>query len=367
MEGLDEDAMTRPAVYIEGAALEISFADGRRNLQELIFDTVRAAVDDSGQPMHEIDSVVLAAHDLVDGRSLSSMVTSPAAGAYLRDEIRYGDDGAGALAAAVTRLEAGHARRSIVAAWGRSSEHSPDQFSRSLFEPFRSRPLGLDEFVLSAMRAQLCLSAGDGAGPARERASLRRIDSARANPRALHDGGFRSAPHFPLDGADLPLWADVTAAVVLSTEPGPIRLAGVGQSSEPYNFGDRDLRTITSLKTAAERAAADAGFGAGTADVAEVDGLTLIDEALGLEAIGFAAPGEGLRTLADDGRANPSGGGASGYSPPSMGLARIVESVLQLRGTAGSVQQRSVRRAVATGGSVVAGQTQTVVLLEAAS
>ena len=102
-------------------------------------------------------------------------------------------------------------------------------------------------------------------------------------------------------------------------------------------------------------------------DVAEVDGLTLIDEALGLEAIGFAAPGEGLRTLADDGRANPSGGGASGYSPPSMGLVRIVESVLQLRGTAGSVQQRSVRRAVATGGSVVAGQTQTVVLLEAAS
>jgi hypothetical protein len=98
--------MTRPACYIEGAALEISFADGRRNLQELIFDTVRAAGDDSGQPMHEIDSVVLAAHDLADGRSLSSMVTSPAAGACLRDEIRYGDDGAGALAAAVTRLEA---------------------------------------------------------------------------------------------------------------------------------------------------------------------------------------------------------------------------------------------------------------------
>jgi hypothetical protein len=356
--------MTRPAVYIEGAALEISFADGRRNLQELIFDTVRAAVDDSGQPMHEIDSVVLAAHDLVDGRSLSSMVTSPAAGAYLRDEIRYGDDGAGALAAAVARLEAGHARRSIVAGWGRSSEHRPDQFSRSLFEPFRSRPLGLDEFVLSAMRAQLCLTAGE-AEAARERASLRRNECARANPRALARGGFRSAPPFPLDDADLPLWADVTAAVVLSTEPGPIRVAGVGQSSEAYNFGDRDLRTITSLKTAAERAAADAGFGADTADVAEVDGLTLIDEALGLEAIGFTAPGDGLRTLAEDRRANPSGGGASGYSPPSMGLVRVVETVLQLRGTAGPLQQRPVRRTVATGGSVVAGQTQTVVLLEA--
>lgn len=355
--------MTRPAVYVEGAALEISFADGRRNLQELIFDTVRAAVDDAGQPMRLIDSVVLAAHDLVDGRSLSSMVTSPAAGAYLRDEIRYGDDGAGALAAAVARLKAGHARRSIVAAWGRSSEHDPDQFSRSLFEPFRSRPLGLDEFVLSAMRAQLCLAAGE-AKAARARASLRRNECARANPRALTDGGFRSAPHFPLEDADLPLWADVTAAVVLSAEPAAIRVAGVGQSSEAYNFGDRDLRTITSLKAAAERAATDAGFGAEAADVAEVDGVTLIDEALGLEAIGFAAPGAGLQTLADDDRCNPSGGGASGYSPPSMGLVRVVESVLQLRGTAGAVQQRQPRRAVATGGSVVAGQTQTVVLLE---
>lgn len=357
--------MTRPATYVEGAALEISFADGRRNLQELIFNTVRAAVDDAGQPMHAIDSVVLAAHDLVDGRSLSSMVTSPAAGAYLRDEIRYGDDGAGALAAAVARLEAGHARRSIVAAWGRSSEHSPDQFSRSLFDPFRSRPLGLDEFVLSAMRAQLRLTSDD-AESVRRRASLRREECARANPRALSDGGFHSAPHFPLEEADLPLWADVTAAVVLSTEPSPIRVAGVGQSSEAYALGDRDLRTITSLRGAAERATADAGFGPAETDVAEVDGLTLLDEALALEAIGFAASGAGLVALAGDGRCNPSGGGAAGYSPPSMGLVRVVESVLQLRGTAGPVQQRPVRRAAATGGSVVAGQTQTVVLLEAA-
>lgn len=358
--------LTRPQVYLEGAALEISFADGGRNLQELIFDTVRAAVDDAAQPMRLIDSVVLAAHDLVDGRSLSSMVTSPAAGAYLRDEIRYGDDGAGALAAAVARLEAGHARRSIVAAWGRSSEHNPDQFSRSLFEPFRSRPLGLDEFVLSALRAQLVLAAGNGVAAARDQASVRRHECAAANPRALASGGFRSAAHYPLRDADLPVWADVTAAVVLSTEPSPIRVAGVGQSSEAYSFGDRDLRTITSLRTAAQRAAADAGFGAGEVDVAEVDGLTLIDEALGLEAIGFAAPGAGLAALAGDERCNPSGGGASGYSPPSMGLVRVVESVLQLRGRAGRVQQGAPRRAVATGGSVVAGQTQTVVLLEAA-
>lgn len=357
--------MTRPPVYVEGAALEVSFGDPTRNLSELIFDTVRRAVDDSGQPMSSIDSVVLSAHDLVDGRSLSSMVTAPAAGCYLRDEIRYGDDGAAAFAAAVVRLEAGEAQRSIVAAWGRSSEHRPDQFSRALFDPFMTRPLGLDELVLSAMRAQRCLASAD-ARAARSAASRRRAAAAEANPRALHAGGFRPSPHYPLEDLDLPLWADVVAAMVISTEPTGVRVAGIGQSSEPYFFGDRDLSTIVSLREAGSRALADAGRGVDSIDLFEVDGLTLVDEALGLEALGLVGPSEGLRRLADDPRVNASGGGAAGYCAPSMGLTRIVEAVLQLRGTAGAVQQPGVASAVATGGSTVAGQTQTAVVLEAA-
>jgi acetyl-CoA C-acetyltransferase len=352
-------------IYIEGVALEISFADARRNLSELIFDTVRASVDDSGREMGEIDSVVLAAHDLVDGRSLSSMVTAPAAGAYLRDEIRFSDDGAAAFAAAMTRLEAGDNQRSIVAAWGRSSEHDPDAFSRALFDPYMTRPLGLDEFMLSAMRAQLCLG-GDGVREAHERAVTRRDEAADRNPRALKAGGFTSAPHFPLGTGDMPLWADITVSMVLSTEPTAIRVTGMGQSSEPYLFGDRPLRTIRSLSEAADRALTEAGVPGTAVDVAEVDGLTLIDEALGLEAVGLAAAGEGMLRLADDPRANPSGGGASGYSRPTMGLLRIAEAVLQLRGQAGPVQLDGVRRALASGSSTVAGQTQTVIVLEAA-
>ena len=98
--------------------------------------------------------MVLAAQDLVDGRSLSSMVTAPAAGAYLRDEIRFGDDGAAAFAAAVTRIEAGESGRSIVAAWARASEHDVEAVSRALFDPFFAGPLGIDELDVAAMRAQ---------------------------------------------------------------------------------------------------------------------------------------------------------------------------------------------------------------------
>jgi hypothetical protein len=351
-------------VYVEGVALHIGWHDAKKDLSELIFDTVTDALGDADQSMDAVDSVVLAAHDLVDGRSLSSMVTAPAAGAYLREEIRFSDDAAGALVGAMTKLEAGRARRSVVAAWGRSSEFNYDQFSRTLFDPIYSRQLGLNEFVLSAMRAQLYL-AGD-TEKRREQASRRRDELAAANPRALRTGGYRSAAPYPLEPNDLPLWADVTVALILSVQPSPIRVIGAGQSSEPYALGDRNLRAMQGLHEAAGRALSEAGIDAAQLDVVEVDGLTLIDEAMGLEAVGIAPAGEGLRHLAQDPRCNPSGGGAAGYCPPAMGLARIVESILQLRGTAGAGQVPGAHRALATGSSTVAGQTHTAVVFEAA-
>jgi acetyl-CoA C-acetyltransferase len=358
-------AVTTPQVFVEGVSMEISFSDARRSLTDLIFDTVRGAVDDSGVPMTAIDSVVISAHDLVDGRSLTSMVTAPAAGAYLRDEVRFSDDGAVALAAAVTKLESGEGRRSIVAAWGRASEHRPLEFSRALFEPFMTRPLGLDELVFSAMRAQLYLCAASTRG-AREAASVRRAERARANPRGLRQGGFRSEPYYPLHVDDLPLWADVAVALILSTDPSSVRVAGIGQASEPYAFGDRDVRGLAGLRSATHRAAADAKLALDAMDVYEIDGLTLIDEAMGLEAVEATTPGSGLALLADDPRCNPSGGGAAGYCPPAMGLARVAEAVFQLRGTAGPHQLDTVRHALATGSSTVAGQTHTAVVLAAA-
>ncbi|MCB1475392.1 MAG: hypothetical protein H6883_14515 [Rhodobiaceae bacterium] len=356
-------ALENVSVYVEGVALEMSWADPRRNLSEFIFDTVRNALDDAGGSLDGITSVVLAAHDLVDGRSLSSMVTAPAAGAYLRDEIRYGDDGAGAFAAAVTRLEAGECERTIVAAWGRSSEHDVDAVSRTLFDPIFARPLGLEELHISGMRAQdwRRRHGGDSRVAAKQRAA-----AAARNPRALHKGGFKSAASYPLVEADLPLWGDVAAAMILTTKPTGVRLAGLGQSSEPYWIGDRTLHEATALRQAAERAMREARCKPAEIDIFEIDGLTLYDEAIGLEAIGLAKPGSGLDALAGNEKCNPSGGGAAGYCAPSMGLVRIIESVLQIQGRAGGNQIAAPRRALATGSSVVAGQTQTAVILEAA-
>lgn len=351
-------------VFVEGVAVELSWADRSRNLMELIFDTVRAAVDDAGVDMGTIDSVVLGAHDLVDGRSLSSMVTAPAAGAYMRDEVRLGDDGAAALAVGVVRLEAGHNARTIVAAWGRASEHDSTAVSRALFDPSFTRSLGLTELDVAAMRAQSWLQAHDR--DAVDAARRTRRAAAGRNPRAVRrdDGLPTDRPH-PLTADDCPVWADVTAAMVLSTEETAVRVSGIGQSSEPYWLGDRSLLAMPALADAVARAIGEAGISPADVDVVEIDGLTLFDEGIALEAAGMAAPGEGLRQLAEDPRCNPSGGSAAGYCAPGMGLVRIVESVLQLRGQAGDIQLDGARRALATGASTIAAQTQTAVVLEA--
>jgi acetyl-CoA C-acetyltransferase len=352
-------------VFIDSVSLEISWKDSRRNLSELIFDTVKRAIDESGRGDTGIDSVVLAAQDLVDGRSLSSMVTAPAAGAYLRDEIRYGDDGAGAFAAAVARVEAGESKRTIVAAWGRSSEHDVDAVSRCLFDPIFLRPFGLEELHVSGMRAQAWSNRG-GNPKDIEPARRKRTQAAARNPRALRSGGFRSTPSYPLRAEDLPLWADTVAAVIISDEPSAVRLAGLGQSSEPYWIGDRRLYQFTALEQAASRSFDEARCGVADIDIFEVDGTTIYDEAIALEAIGLAGPGQGLDVLAHDDRCNPSGGSAAGYCAPAMGLARIAEAALQLTGRAGASQAGSPRRALATGSSIIAMQTQTAVILEAA-
>lgn len=351
-------------LFIEGVSIDVTYGDKQRSLTDLIFDTVRSAVDDSHQSMSGIDSVVLASHDLVDGRSLSSMVTAPSAGAYLRDEIRFADDGAGAFAAAMTRLEAGHNQRTIVAAWGRASEHDVNAFSHGLFDPLFGRPVGLNETAVSALRAQKWLELYGQQGDARQLA-FRQSNAAR-NTRAVKAGQASESAPYPLIDADLPVWADVAVAVVMSTVPSPIRVAGMGQSSDPYHVGDRDLVRMPALETAVASALLDANTSIQDVDVFEVDALTAFDEVLAVEALGLARPGEGFEFLASHPEFNPSGGSAAGYCAPAMGMARLVETVLQLRGDAGAVQVQGPRRALATGASTIAAQLHTAIVLEAA-
>jgi hypothetical protein len=82
-----------------------------------VFATVRAALDSAGVERKDCDSVVLAADDVADGRSITTMLQATAAGAYRKDEVRVTNGALTALGLAALRVAAAAARRSIVASW----------------------------------------------------------------------------------------------------------------------------------------------------------------------------------------------------------------------------------------------------------
>jgi acetyl-CoA C-acetyltransferase len=342
--------VTRP-VYLHGAVVSTTWRDTSRSLTDLIFGCVRRTLDQADLTATDLDAVVLAAHDIVDGRGLTSMVTSPAAAAYLKDETRLGDDGALAFILGDARVRSGSVGTCLVAAWGRASEGPVDEIAHALFDPFTGRALALTEVAVSGLRAAACL----GRYPDYER--VRDAAAAWRGPRPA-DQDRTPAAAWPLRPAELPVWADVVAAAVLSSEPGPVRVTGVGMSTEPYDLGDRDLLGLPALREASTQALGAAGVSAGTVEVLELDGLTLFDEALAAEATGAATPGQGMRLLAEGGQVNLDGGYAAGYCDPAMGLVRVARAAARVRDGA--------RTALATGASVVAAQVQAAVVLERA-
>jgi acetyl-CoA acetyltransferase len=367
-----------PAIAaVEGVAVELTSADRRRALPELIFSCVSAALADAGCVLRDVDAVTIACEDLIDGRSLSSMITGPAAGAYLRDEIRLSEDGLAALSLAAAQLESGTFERVLVAAWGRPAESDPDRASAAGFDPFTTQPFGLTDLTVSALRASAYLRRyGTQAG--RDRAVRARQERADRNPRA-NRVPVRTVPApYPLRPAELRTETDAVAAVVLRRMPadeartrGLVRITGTGHGTESYHLGDRLLSGLPSARTAAEHALAQAGHDLGDVDVAEIAGRTIWDEVQLLESVGLAAPGEGFAALADDSRLNPSGGAAAGDCAPATGLVRFAEAVLQLTGRADGVQLSgrtpatgTPRVALVVSGAALAGQTHTAVVAE---
>jgi acetyl-CoA C-acetyltransferase len=333
-------------VYVRGSAVSVGWADRSRSLTDLIFDCVRAALGDADVTAADLGAVVLAAHDLVDGRGLTSMVTAQAAAAYLKDETRLAEDGATAFVLGDARVRSGSVDTCLVAGWGRASEMPVDDVSHALFEPFTTRPLAMTEIAVSGMRAALSLATYPDYDRHRAALAARRPD----RPPARTPGAA-----WPLRTEELPVWSDVVAAVVLTSTPTPVRVLGVGMSTEPFEIGDRDLLAMPALRAAGRQALATAGHAIGDVDVIELDGLTAFDEALAAEAVGAAGQGAGMALLAEADRLNPDGGGAAGYCDPAMGLVRICRARERLL--------RGGQLALATGSSVVAAQTQAAVVL----
>jgi acetyl-CoA C-acetyltransferase len=167
--------------------------------------------------------------------------------------------------------------------------------------------------------------------------------------------------------------SDGAAAVVLTADRGPVRVAGIGQGMDTLAIRHRrELTSFRATQAAAHEAYAMAGFGPERVDFAELHDAFAPFELIALEDVGLVPAGKaGPMTLdgetAMDGRLpiNPSGGlKARGHPLAATGLAQIVECVWQLQGKA---EARQVDGRVALAHSIGGLATNNwVTLLEAA-
>src|SRR5439155_200469 len=113
-------------------------------------------------------------------------------------------------------------------------------------------------------------------------------------------------------------------------------------------FRRADMTSLIAARKASERAYKMAGIGPRHVSFAEVHDCFTIAEIIATEDVGFFRAGEGgpcveAGETALEGRipVNPSGGlKGKGHPVGATGVSQIVESVFQLRGTAGERQVR---------------------------
>ena len=141
--------------------------------------------------------------------------------------------------------------------------------------------------------------------------------------------------------------SDGAAALLLTAEPGPVRIAGIGQGTDSIAVRYRsDLTSFRATQAAAEAAYRMAGFGPERVEVAELHDAFAPFELISLEDTGLVPPGKAGRVTLDGettvgGRlpVNPSGGlKARGHPLAATGIAQIVELFWQLTGRAADRQ-----------------------------
>ncbi len=362
---------------------------GRRDdvrLEELVFEAARAALADAGMVRDELDTIVMAGADQMDGRSISSMMAACPAGAYLKDEIRTTVEGSYAAVLACLRILSGEFETALAITWSKTSEGPYDLISTLSYDPFYHRPLAFNDVVEAAAvassyagprgdlaeAAPVVVAKNRGNGAANPRAFLREA----ITPEAVSSSRYVA---YPIRRAEVPQACDGAVALVLGSQRRALRSArppvwiqGFGWGTGDYGVGAKVPAEFGGLRAAAAMAYARAGIRdpGRELDFAEVFDGTPYHEILAYEALGLAAAGGGPAFALDGSSArggacpvNPSGGVQSANLRFASGLSRILEAYLQLSHRAGPVQLAAPAQGLAHGATTYPAQSHAVFVM----
>ena len=346
---------------------------------EVVEDVVRqTGLDLAG---NDIGAVVSNSDDFFDCRTISDNAITDVVGAHYKGEEKVAQDGAQAVYYGYATAASGHADVVLVVGHSKESQVGDrNLITHAAFDPFYTRPVGLDYLSAAALQAQAFMRRFEITDADLAELVSRQREKAAHNPLANE-----TSPLTPAEAAASPMLADPlraayvyppsdgAVAIILATEERarkltdkPVWITGLGSCIDSFFLGDRDLSESMSLRRAAERAYHMSGTknAATNFDVCEISDPYAHQLPLWAWQLGLTDDPKGwLR--GDLHRINPSGGTLAGTPQVISGLARTAEAALQLRGEAGARQIAGARRALAHGTTGPAGQQQSVVVLEA--
>lgn len=332
-----------------------------QSLEEMIFSAVRGALEDAGLSLEDIDSVVVATSDQVEGRVIESMVTAGAAGAVGKDLTTLASAGEHAFLYAYMKILARQARRILVVNWSKASEGvCPEHAELVSAEPYFLRPTGMNLSIAAGLQAGAYLARHPvDEGLVRRLRGLRYADFSKSTGEALSpkDGGPLVGP---LGAGDLPRSCDVACAMILADEQrvedrhAPAWIDAAAWVTESYDLGLRDLSRFEALEKVARKA-----LRGRKPDVVEVQEISTIGALAAVEALGLCAAGEGARVAE---QVNPSGGNLPANPGNAAGFLRFHQAAQQIRNRAGPVQVPHPKLAVGATLHGFAGQGAAVVV-----
>ena len=359
-----------------------------QSIEDLVFESVRAALSEARVDLADIDTIVQAGDDVMDGIAINHVYTIEPAGALFKEESKVERDGAWAVHYAIARLLTGKFRTAMVVAFSKGSQVDYSAFSGMSADPFYLRPVGADAHTIGALQAQYYMQRSGATPQDLAEVAVKNRGNGVGNPRVIPGEAMQistdqvlAAPPLaePLTELSAARTGDGCTVVILAREDyieekklAVPFITGVGFISDAYYPTYRDLTRIKSAEAAAESAYRMAGLSVASADLVELHDLYAHQELMLYEALGLCPEGKAVDMLRDGRTArtgkmpvNPSGGVLCGNIVYASGLMRMAEAALQLRGEAGAQQVPNAKRAIVHSQAGLAMQANIVYVLEA--
>ena len=129
----------QPAVI--GCAMLPNIAPGRESLEELQYRITRMALADAGLTIDDIDGIVVAGNDQLDGRAISMMAASGSTGGVDRDILSTPSSAEHALVLGALRVATGLYQTQLVVVWSPTEAAPLHEVERLAVDPYFHRRL----------------------------------------------------------------------------------------------------------------------------------------------------------------------------------------------------------------------------------